>query len=128
MRNWKALALASVITILLTIPSSTPAQVSINIGPEPGCPYGYYDYAPYNCAPYGYYGPEWFSGGVFIGAGPWFHVLTTFTATLITILTPIMGTMAHSRTVATRPLITSTETKSVMAADTCRPEDARNNR
>jgi hypothetical protein len=30
------------------------AQVSINIGPEPVCPYGYYDYAPYTCAPYGY--------------------------------------------------------------------------
>ncbi|MGB8113291.1 MAG: hypothetical protein WCF22_05940, partial [Candidatus Sulfotelmatobacter sp.] len=24
-------------------------------------------------APYGYYGPDWFVGGVFIGAGPWFH-------------------------------------------------------
>ena len=23
--------------------------------------------------PYGYYGPDWFVGGVFIGAGPWFH-------------------------------------------------------
>jgi hypothetical protein len=30
-------------------------------------------YALHNCAPYGYYGPEWFTGGVFIGAGPWFH-------------------------------------------------------
>jgi hypothetical protein len=49
------------------------AGVSIDIGVEPGCPYGYYDFAPYDCAPYGYYGPEWFSGGVFIGAGPWFH-------------------------------------------------------
>jgi hypothetical protein len=28
---------------------------------------------PYNCAPDGYYGPEWFSGGVFIGAGPWYR-------------------------------------------------------
>ncbi len=35
--------------------------------------YGYYDAAPYECAPYGYYGPEWFTGGVFLGAGPWFH-------------------------------------------------------
>ena len=34
---------------------------------------GYFDYAPYDCAPYGYYGPDWFVGGVFIGAGPWFH-------------------------------------------------------
>jgi len=49
------------------------AQVSINIGVAPDCPYGYYDVPPYTCAPAGYYGPEWFSGDVFIGAGPWFH-------------------------------------------------------
>lgn len=49
------------------------AQISINIGVAPDCPYGYYDYAPYNCVPDGYYGPEWFTGGVFVGAGPWFH-------------------------------------------------------
>ena len=42
-------------------------------GPPPVCAYGYYDYYPYACAPYGYYGPQWFAGGVFIGAGPWFH-------------------------------------------------------
>lgn len=59
--------------VLLFTPSQTQAQVSINIGPAPVCPYGYYDYAPYSCAPYGYYGPEWFTGGVFVGAGPWFH-------------------------------------------------------
>jgi len=40
-------------------------------GPPPVCAYGYYDYYPYACAPYGY--PQWFAGGVFIGAGPWFH-------------------------------------------------------
>jgi len=45
----------------------------VYVGPPPVCPYGYYDYYPYACAPYGYYGPSWFSGGVFIGAGPWFH-------------------------------------------------------
>ncbi len=51
------------------------AQVSfgVQIGPEPACPYGYFDYAPYRCAPYGYYGPEWFSSGVFVGAGPWYR-------------------------------------------------------
>src|ERR1700740_996529 len=49
------------------------AQVSVSIGAAPECPYGYYDVAPYNCAPAGYYGPEWFNGDVFIGAGPWFH-------------------------------------------------------
>lgn len=55
--------------------SNALAQVSIgiNIGPAPLCPYGYFDYAPYSCAPYGYYGPDWFIDGVFIGAGPWFH-------------------------------------------------------
>lgn len=50
-----------------------PAQVSVGVNAPPACPYGYFDYAPYSCAPYGYYGPDWFSGGVFIGAGPWFH-------------------------------------------------------
>ena len=49
------------------------AQVAVEIGPAPVCPYGYFDYAPYECAPYGYYGSEWFVNGVFIGAGPWFH-------------------------------------------------------
>lgn len=43
------------------------------VGPPPVCSYGYYNYYPYACAPYGYYGPEWFSGGVFICAGPWYH-------------------------------------------------------
>ncbi len=73
MRHWKFFAFPVVIVVLLSIPRSAPAEVSINIGAAPVCPYGYFDYAPYNCAPYGYYGPEWFSGGVFIGAGPWFH-------------------------------------------------------
>ena len=42
-------------------------------GAAPVCTYGYYDYYPYDCAPYGYYGPDWFVSGVFIGAGPWYH-------------------------------------------------------
>ncbi|MGA9526516.1 MAG: hypothetical protein WBS24_00225 [Terriglobales bacterium] len=47
--------------------------VGVGVGVAPVCPYGYYPDYPYACAPYGYYGPEWFSGGVFIGAGPWYH-------------------------------------------------------
>src|ERR1035437_4338281 len=39
----------------------------------PVCDWGYYSYYPYACAPYGYYGSDWFMGGVFIGAGPWYH-------------------------------------------------------
>ena len=31
----------------LAIATASPAQISVNIGPEPVCPYGYYDYAPY---------------------------------------------------------------------------------
>lgn len=71
----KALALvfATFTMVLLCCAPSASAQVSINIGVAPVCPYGYFGYAPYNCAPYGYYGPDWFVGGVFIGAGRWFH-------------------------------------------------------
>lgn len=53
--------------------SGCPDHVGVNIGGAPVCPYGYYEAPPYDCAPDGYYGPEWFSGGVFIGAGPYFH-------------------------------------------------------
>src|SRR6202451_4619636 len=74
MDGLKILALAAIAAICfaVTIPK-TEAQVSVNIGVAPECPYGYYDAPPYDCAPVGYYGPEWFTGGVFIGAGPWFH-------------------------------------------------------
>jgi hypothetical protein len=68
---WLASAIAAI--CLFAGPPRASAQIAVQIGPPPVCPYGYYDYPPYECAPYGYYGPEWFSGGVFIGAGPWFH-------------------------------------------------------
>ena len=75
MSYWKTFALSAAASILLAGSAVAPAQISVgvNLGPEPGCPYGYFDYAPYNCAPYGYYGPDWFNSGLFIGAGPWFH-------------------------------------------------------
>ena len=41
-------------------------------GAPPVCTYGYYPYTPYSCAPYGYWGPDYFFDGAFIGAGPWF--------------------------------------------------------
>ena len=74
MRAFPLLALTAV--TFAWLPAAIPtaeAQVGIAIGIAPECPYGYYDTAPYNCAPSGYYGPEWFSGGVFIGTGPWYH-------------------------------------------------------
>src|SRR5208283_6216147 len=73
MSKVKALTCAALAVAMLSFARVAPAQVSISIGVEPVCPYGYFDYAPYNCAPYGYYGPDWFNGGIFIGAGPWFH-------------------------------------------------------
>lgn len=73
MRSWKLLALPALAAAFTLTTPAAPAQISVQIGAEPGCPYGYYAFAPYNCAPWGYYGPEWFNGGVFIGAGPWFH-------------------------------------------------------
>jgi hypothetical protein len=74
MRIARSLSLLSLAACLFGgIGTNMPAQIAVQIGPAPICPYGYFDYAPYDCAPYGYYGPDWFAGGVFIGAGPWFH-------------------------------------------------------
>ena len=80
MAKIKVLALSALAVSLrgfapAAIPAAPAAQVDVgvDVGVPPVCPYGYFDYAPYDCAPYGYYGPDWWVGGVFIGAGPWFH-------------------------------------------------------
>jgi hypothetical protein len=67
--------------LMLTASHANAQRVAIGVGiggpgyvgVAPVCDYGYYNYYPYACSPYGYYGPEWFSGGIFIGAGPWFR-------------------------------------------------------
>ncbi len=71
-----ALLTATAVIGLTTMAPKTQAQVGVEIEcgvAAPDSPYGYYDAAPYACAPSGYYSPEWFDGGVFIGTGPWFH-------------------------------------------------------
>jgi hypothetical protein len=74
MRGFKFLLLCAVAgSCFAASGPKAEAQVTIGIGVAPACPYGYYDAAPYSCAPSGYYGPAWFNGAVFIGAGPWFH-------------------------------------------------------
>ncbi len=79
MRALTILGLAAALGIGFTATApEAKAQVGVEVGVAPDCPYGYYDAPPYNCAPYGYYGPEWFTGGVFIGAGPWFHGPSNF--------------------------------------------------
>ena len=83
MRVLRYLALLAVLTVPAAFAHSQVA-VGIGIGPvvdypapvyvggPPVCAWGYYSYYPYACAPYGYYGPDWFFGGIFIGAGPWY--------------------------------------------------------
>lgn len=79
MRGFKFLMFGALAATCVAVTAPVAgAELSINIGAAPECPYGYYDAAPYNCAPSGYYGPEWFSGDVFIGAGPWFHGASEF--------------------------------------------------
>lgn len=79
MNRFRIVALAAVAGICFAAATpSTQAQVGVEIGVAPDCPYGYYDVAPYNCAPTGYYGPEWFTTDGFIGVGPWFHGATDF--------------------------------------------------
>jgi hypothetical protein len=73
-KRLKVLVITALACICLTASvTHASAQISISIGVAPVCPYGYFNYAPYSCAPFGYYGPQWFTGGVFLGAGPWFH-------------------------------------------------------
>src|SRR3989442_15981671 len=69
--------------ILLFAAGNAKAQVSVGVGigpvyssyygPPPVCDYGYFDFYPYDCAPYGYWGSDYFINGVFIGVGPWYH-------------------------------------------------------
>src|SRR5580658_8491236 len=83
MRYLKYVGYAAVLGILvlsMSAVASAQVRVGIGVGPvgvaigaPPVCAYGYYPYAPYACAPYGYWGPDYFTNGVFIGAGPWFH-------------------------------------------------------
>jgi hypothetical protein len=77
MRHLKYLVLLA----LLALPAAyAQAQVSIGVqigprygfyNPPPVCPYGFYSYYPFDCAPYGYWGPDYFVDGAFIGVGPW---------------------------------------------------------
>lgn len=86
-----ALGLAAAAILACTMPLRASAQVSFNVGIAPACPYGYFDYPPYGCAPYGYYGPGWFNGGVFIGAGPWFRGPRNFQGRVNTHFDPRLG-------------------------------------
>ncbi len=69
----RRLSLFTISLGIIMLAACGPTHVAVGVGGPPICPYGYYEVPPYACAPDGYYGPEWFTGGVFIGAGPWYH-------------------------------------------------------
>jgi hypothetical protein len=74
----RSLLLAGSATLLvpLTLVPMASAQVTVGVGigaNPPVCSYGYYNYAPYGCAPSGFYGPGYFYNGIFLGVGPWAH-------------------------------------------------------
>jgi hypothetical protein len=83
MKSLRWLLLAMLLVVPFAATSHAQVAVGIGVGPAvvaapyaygpPVCDWGYYPYYPYSCAPYGYYGPSWFVGGLFIGAGPWYH-------------------------------------------------------
>jgi hypothetical protein len=80
MRYLKYLAMLGVFVVLAAVPSPAQVAIDVHIGRNygyyhvpPACPYGYYPDYPFGCAPYGYWGPEWFADDVFIGAGPWYR-------------------------------------------------------
>ena len=82
MRYLKYLVLLLALLALPALDSQAQVavRIGVNIGPSygiyhapPVCEWGFYPTYPFGCAPYGYYGPEWFVDGVFIGAGPWYN-------------------------------------------------------
>jgi hypothetical protein len=87
MRSIRLVLLATLLTVPLAATAVAQDQYvddqNVGVGPAvvpapvvygpPVCEWGYYAYYPYACAPYGYYGPNWFYEGAFIGVGPWYH-------------------------------------------------------
>ena len=79
MKSFRLVLMAMLLVLPLAFTSTANAQVAVGVGVGPAvvdapyaygppvCDWGYYPYAPYGCAPYGYYGPSWFVGGLFIG-------------------------------------------------------------
>ena len=71
MRGIKLLVSTTVLLAGLALAPAAHSQIVVEVGVQPVCPYGYYGYAPYQCAPMGYYGSGYFYNGIFLGMGPW---------------------------------------------------------
>jgi hypothetical protein len=78
MRGFKALLCTTALLAPLALLPPADAQISINIGAPPVCSYGYYDYAPYACAPMGITGQAIFTTE---SSWAWVHGLDGATAT-----------------------------------------------
>ena len=82
MRSMRLVLIAMLLALPFAVTANAQMDEGVGVGPAvayapeaygpPVCDWGYYAYYPYACAPYGYYGPQWFYGGVFIGVGPWY--------------------------------------------------------
>jgi len=80
--RWFLIAMLVILPFAAVSAANAQVGVGVGVGPAvvespayygpPDCSWGYYSYYPYACAPYGYYGPSWFAGGLFIGVGPWY--------------------------------------------------------
>src|SRR5579863_4518819 len=81
---WLVVLAMLVVLPFAAVPASAQVDIGVGIGPAvvapdyayagpPDCEWGYYNYYPYACAPYGYYGADWFYDGLFVGVGPWYH-------------------------------------------------------
>ena len=79
MRYLKYVALLAILLVpVVYSQAQVRVGIGVGVGPAyvagpPACAYGYYDYYPYACAPYGYYAPDYFVDGAFVGIGPWYH-------------------------------------------------------
>src|SRR5689334_15181871 len=83
-RYLKYLAFLIAVVALPAMHSQAQVAIGVQIGPSygiynapPVCEYGFYPTYPFGCAPYGYYGANWFVDGIFIGAGPWYNFYFT---------------------------------------------------
>jgi len=131
MRYLRYLALLG---IFMLTASYSKAQVSVGIGVGPGygyvgaapvCSYGYYDYYPYACAPYGFYGPDYLSAVSLLaparGTAATMAVADTATmdagvATLGAIATTASMVVATTTTTTVAPTATPVAAAAIMGA------------
>ena len=114
----KVLALSALTVALFSSSSGAPAQIGVSIGVAPVCPYGYFDYAPYDCAPYGNMAPIGSLVGSLSEPDRGFTDIRVFTVMSTTATILITGTMDHCRNMVQRRSTTSAETRPGMGAAT----------